>query len=173
MCYWNRKCCAKLRFGRLLGSWERWTVAVFFMIWPQFGGRTRWCSSFASWARALAKLAVTNEFSSFRLARRFTTARGKRKNHCETGLSWYCSLALNHWNAVVWLFFSLRYCRILKDFKQYFLQTNWPYTELIHCDLRMPYGHIDLDSSCNDSNKPLPESILTYHQRCSVAFTFL
>ena len=42
------------------------------MIWSQFGGRTRWCSSFDSWARALAKLAVTNEFSSFRLARRFT-----------------------------------------------------------------------------------------------------
>ena len=72
MCYWNRKCCAKLRFGRLLGSWERWTVFFFFMIWPQFGGRTRWCSSFDGWARALAKLAVTNEFSSFALARRIT-----------------------------------------------------------------------------------------------------
>ena len=45
----------------------------FFMIWPQFGGRTGWCSSFDSWARALAKLAVTNEFSSFRLARRITS----------------------------------------------------------------------------------------------------
>ena len=67
MCYWNRKCCAKLRFGGLL-----WTVFFFFMIWPQFGGRTRWRSSFDSWARALAKLAVTNEFSSFALARRIT-----------------------------------------------------------------------------------------------------
>ena len=70
MCYWNRKCCAKLRFGGLLGTWERWTVVVFFMIWPQFGGRTGWRSSFDSCARALAKLAVTNEFSSFALARR-------------------------------------------------------------------------------------------------------
>ena len=29
MCYWNRKCCAKLRFDGLLRSWERWTVVVF------------------------------------------------------------------------------------------------------------------------------------------------
>ena len=72
MRYWNRKCCAKLKFGGLSGSWERWTGVVFFIIWPQFGGRTRWCSSFDSWARALAKLAVTNEFSSFRLDRRIT-----------------------------------------------------------------------------------------------------
>ena len=40
------------------------------MIWPQFGGTTRWRLSFDSWARALAKVAVTNEFSSFALARR-------------------------------------------------------------------------------------------------------
>ena len=72
MCYWNRKCCAKLKFGGLSGSWERWTGVVFFIIWPQFGGRTRWCLSFDSWARALAKLAVTNEFSSFRLDRHIT-----------------------------------------------------------------------------------------------------
>ena len=43
------------------------------MILPQFGGRTRWRSSFDSWARALAKLAVTNEFSSFALARGITS----------------------------------------------------------------------------------------------------
>ena len=72
MCYWNRKSSSKLRFGGLLGSWERWTVVFFFMIWPQFGGRTRWRSSFDSWARALAKLGVTNEFSSFALACRIT-----------------------------------------------------------------------------------------------------
>ena len=42
------------------------------MIWPQFCSRARWRSSFDSWARALAKLAVTNEFSSFALARRIT-----------------------------------------------------------------------------------------------------
>ena len=74
MCYWNRKCCTKLRFDALLGSWERWTVVVF-LFWPQFGGRTRWCSSLDSWARALAKWAVTNEFSSVRLARRIITGK--------------------------------------------------------------------------------------------------
>ena len=42
------------------------------IIWPQFCSRARWRSSFDSWARALAKLAVTNEFSSFALARRIT-----------------------------------------------------------------------------------------------------
>ena len=42
------------------------------MIWPQFCSRARWRSSCDSWARALAKLAVTNEFSSFALARRIT-----------------------------------------------------------------------------------------------------
>ena len=42
------------------------------MIWPQFCSRARWRSSFDSWARALAKLAVTNEFLSFALARRIT-----------------------------------------------------------------------------------------------------
>ena len=124
----------------------------------------KYCYTTDSWL-----LLLMSKYTLFGLL----TARGKGKNHCETGLSRYCSLALNHWNAVVWLFFSLRYCRILKDFKQYFLQTNWPYTELVHCGLRMPYGHIDVDSSCNDGNKPLPESILTYHQRCSVAFTLL
>ena len=54
MCYWNRKCCVKLRFGGLLASWERWTVVDFFMIWPQFGGRACWRSSFDCWARVLA-----------------------------------------------------------------------------------------------------------------------
>ena len=29
MCYWNRKCCAKVMFGGLSGSWERWTGVVF------------------------------------------------------------------------------------------------------------------------------------------------
>ena len=72
MCYWNRKCYAKLRFGGLLGSWERRTV--FFSWFDQFGGRTRRCSSFGSWAQALAKLAVTNEFSSFALAHRITNS---------------------------------------------------------------------------------------------------
>ena len=43
-----------------------------FMIWPQFCSRARWRSSFDSWARAFAKLDVTNEFSSFALARRIT-----------------------------------------------------------------------------------------------------
>ena len=45
------------------------------MIWPQFCSRAPWRSSFDSWARALAKLAVTNEFSSFALTRRITTVR--------------------------------------------------------------------------------------------------
>ena len=53
----------------------------FFMIWPQFGGRTRWRSSFDSWARALAKLDVTNEFLSFALARRIIITCAKF--HCD------------------------------------------------------------------------------------------
>ena len=28
MCYWNRKCCAKVGFDGLLKSWERWKVVV-------------------------------------------------------------------------------------------------------------------------------------------------
>ena len=52
-------------------------------------------------------------------------------------------------------------------------------TDLIHCGLVMPFGDIDLDQHWlrwwldawrHDGMKPLPESISTYHQMCSVAF---
>ena len=48
-------------------------TCCFFMIWPLFGGRACWRSSFDSWAGALTKLAVMNEFSSFALDCHITT----------------------------------------------------------------------------------------------------
>ena len=77
MCYWNRKCCAKVGFDGLFKELGKMKSCCLFMILPQFCSRARWRSSFDSWARALAKLAVTNEFSSFALARRITSVDPK------------------------------------------------------------------------------------------------
>ena len=46
------------------------------------------------------------------------------------------------------------------------------YQCLTHCGLVMPYGHMELGKNWPDVTEPLPELVLTHHQRCSVAFTW-
>ena len=48
---------------------------------------------------------------------------------------------------------------------------------LTHCGLAMPYGDTDLGQHwlskglLPEDTKPLPDPVLAYNQRCSVAFT--